>query len=114
MVLCLFLLASFDRYIVGEFGAAGDTSQLLFLTAFGSAVLLTVRGIRSRLSRTNPRPEDRSAWDSAEYYSFLFSNVVVLLVAAILQPPWDGTPYCVVSIVFALPAALRKVKRLLE
>lgn len=111
MVLFLVLIAAFDRYIVGEFGSSGTSPELLFQAGFWAAVFLTVRGVRCRPTATNPG--DRSIWNSVEYYSFLFSNVAVLLVALIFNPPWDGPPYSVVSILFALPSAIRKLMSVL-
>lgn len=110
MVLFLCLIAAFDRYIVGEFGSSGTSPEPLFQAGFWAAVFLTVRGVRSR---PTGNVGDRSIWNSVEYYSFLFSNVAVLLVALIFNPPWDGAPYSVLSIVFALPSAIRKLNGVL-
>lgn len=112
MVLFLVLIAAFDRYIVGEFGSSGTSPEPLFQAGFWAAVFLTVRGIRNRPTGMNVG--DRSIWNSVEYYSFLFSNVAVLLVALIFNPPWHGAPYSVLSIVFAVPSAIRKLKSLID
>lgn len=114
MVLGLFLLAIFDRYLVGEFGARGETSGLLLWAGFGAAVLLTVRGIRTIPNKAIVEAGKWSAWDRAEYYSFLFSNVGILLVGVIFSPDWDGAPYCLISLLFGLPALIRKLYATLD